>query len=183
MEKEQFQGLVDTWYKPLYLFALSLTRNPDDAQDLTQQTFARWAEKGHQLKKQESAKSWLFMVLYREFVGTWRRRGRFSAEPVDEFLHVVADDRASPPVPGDAQAAIDALAAMEERFRVPLTLFYLEELSYREIAEVLDLPIGTVMSRLARGRERLRVVLENPVRESGKIIQLPTNSDLRHGQQ
>ena len=181
MEKEQFQGLVDTWYKPLYVFALSLTRNPDDAQDLTQQTFARWAEKGHQLKKQESAKSWLFMVLYREFVSTWRKRSRFSTEPVEEILDVTPDERGSPSEPGDAQAAVTALAAMEERFRVPLTLFYLEELSYREIAEVLDLPIGTVMSRLARGRERLRLMLANPVRESGNIIQLPPNSDARHG--
>ncbi len=67
-----FQRLIDTWYDPLYRFALSRSRNGDDALDLTQSTFARWAEKGHGLRDGDKAKSWLFTVLHREFLDSRR---------------------------------------------------------------------------------------------------------------
>ena len=76
MDPSTFQQLIDAWYDPLYRFALSLARNGDDALDLTQQTFARWAEKGHTLRDKDRAKSWLFMVLYREFLDSRRLRQR-----------------------------------------------------------------------------------------------------------
>ena len=82
MDAPLFQQLVDSWYDPLYRFALSLSRNGDEALDLTQQTFARWAEKGHGLRDSTKAKSWLFTVLYREFL-TGRRHQQRESTSVD----------------------------------------------------------------------------------------------------
>jgi RNA polymerase sigma-70 factor, ECF subfamily len=73
-----FEQLVEHFYMPLYRFALSLTREPCDAADLTQQTFLLWASKGHQLREQSKVKAWLFTSLYREFLRGERKRGRES---------------------------------------------------------------------------------------------------------
>ncbi len=181
MEKAFFQRLVDDWYDPLYRFALSLTRNSEDAQDLTQQTFARWAQKGHQLRDTGKAKSWLFMVLYREFVSTWRRDRHISAEAIDDVLDGMPSEPVTTGTSLDAKWVVEALATLDEPFRSPLTLFYLENHSYRDIAEILDVPVGTVMSRLARGRERLRAKLETNVREPGNIVPMPSTEKERHG--
>lgn len=161
MDPTDFEHIVNTWYDPLYRFALSLARNTEDALDLTQSTFARYAEKGRHVNDPQKAKSWLFTVLYRDFISQRRRSWR-----------LVFDSDAMPAVPSgdpdhfgadkiiDCAAALAALVELDEHFRAPLTLFYLQELSYREIAQVLNLPIGTVMSRLTRGRLALRRALE-----------------------
>ena len=160
MPSEPFTQLVDAHYAPLYRFALSLTKNTSDACDLTQQTFFIWARKGDQLRDAAKAKSWLFTTLYREFL-----RGRRRAEHVTalEDLPPGESDPAAPEVDRvtgmDAALVVEALLEIDEVYRVPLTLFYLEELSYKEIAETLDVPIGTVMSRLSRGKTQLRAVL------------------------
>ncbi len=165
-----FQRLIDTWYDPLYRFALSLSRNGDDALDLTQQTFARWAEKGHGLRDGDKAKSWLFTVLYREFLDSRRLKQREVVGGVEVILDRQSTDGGSAATKIDAKAAVAALWELEEVFRAPLTLFYLENHSYKEIAEVLDLPIGTVMSRIARAKEHLRVKLQNRAATVGKVI-------------
>lgn len=160
MSSEAFTQLVDAHYAPLYRFALSLTRNSSDACDLTQQTFFIWARKGEQLRDTAKAKSWLFTTLYREFL-----RGRRRAEHVTalEDLGPAESDPAAPEVDlvtgMDADLVVAALQEVDETYRVPLTLFYLEEISYKEIAETLDIPIGTVMSRLSRGKAQLRATL------------------------
>lgn len=159
MEPSDFERLVNTWYDPLYRFALSLSRNPDDAFDLTQSAFARYAEKGRHVKDTQKAKSWLFTVLYREFINRHRRDRRLVFEAEPDEIEVYDGERLSDSNI-DCAAALDALVGLDEIFRVPLTLFYLEELSYREIAHILDVPMGTVMSRLARGRQSLRRALE-----------------------
>lgn len=165
MEASLFQRLLDHWYDPLYRFAFSLSRNRESALDLTQQTFACWAEKGQALRDSSKAKSWLFTVLYREFLKSERHRRREpTADDADYFDRVEAV--AKPPSDTiDSRTAMQALQAVDEVFRVPLTLFYLENNSYREIAEILGVPIGTVMSRIARGKEQLRKILKvNEVR-------------------
>jgi RNA polymerase sigma-70 factor, ECF subfamily len=160
MPSEAFTQLVDAHYAPLYRFALSLTKNTSDACDLTQQTFYIWARKGDQLRDAAKAKSWLFTTLYREFL-----RGRRRAEHVRalEDLPPGESDPAAPEVDHvagmDAALVVEALQEVEEVYRAPLTLFYLQELSYKEIAEVQDVPIGTVMSRLSRGKAQLRAAL------------------------
>jgi len=150
-----FEQLVDVFYMPLYRFALSLSRDPFEAADLTQQTFLLWASKGHQLRDESKAKTWLFTSLYREFLRGERKRRRVvefdneSQLPDVQILPLAANH-----VDGDV--VVGALLELEEIYRVPLSLFYLKEHSYKEIAEILDVPVGTVMSRISRGKARLR---------------------------
>jgi RNA polymerase sigma-70 factor (ECF subfamily) len=155
MREPDFQQLVDRQYAPLFRFALSLSKSEVDAADLTQQTFFLWAAKGHQLHDASKAKSWLFTTLYREFLGQRRQDVRF---PHVELDAAHEDDVAILPNMDalDSATVLQALREVEEPFRVPLTLFYLEQFSYQEIADMLEIPIGTVMSRLSRGKAQLR---------------------------
>jgi RNA polymerase sigma factor (sigma-70 family) len=148
-----FEQLVERFYMPLYRFALSLTRDPYDAADLTQQTFLLWGSKGHQLREQSKVKAWLFTSLYREFLRGERQRARESGGE-DELSDVECLPVAANNLDGDA--VVRALLDLEEIYRAPLSLFYLQEHSYKEIAETLNLPVGTVMSRISRGKARLR---------------------------
>jgi RNA polymerase sigma-70 factor, ECF subfamily len=150
-----FQQLVDQQYAPLYRFALSLVRSEADAADLTQQTFFLWASKGDQLRDRSKAKAWLFTTLYREFLGRRRHEVRF---PKIELEDVREEEMSvSPNVNAfDSATVLHALREVEEPFRAPVTLFYLEQFSYQEIADILEVPIGTVMSRLSRGKAQLR---------------------------
>ncbi len=160
MPGDAFTQLVDAHYVPLYRFALSLTKNSSDAGDLTQQTFFVWARKGDQLRDASKAKSWLFTTLYREFL-RGRRRGEHMTALED--LPPGESDPAAPEVDVvtgmDAHLVVEALQEVDEVYRVPVTLFYLEDMSYKEIADALEVPIGTVMSRLSRGKSQLRNAL------------------------
>ena len=173
MDPSIFQRLIDTWYDPLYRFALSLARNSDDALDLTQQTFARWAEKGATLRDEGKAKSWLFTVLYREFLDTRRLRRREVLGEAEAALDRDPIRTNSAETKIDAGAAMAALWQLEEIFRAPITLFYIENHSYKEIAEILDLPIGTVMSRISRAKEQLRQKLKDAPATQNKIVPMP----------
>ncbi len=168
MDQDTFERLVERFYRPLYRFALSLTRSEADACDLVQETYRRLAAKGHQLRDESKAKTWLFTTLYRRFIDSWKWRSKFhhieieSAEmdlPNTEHVFGEGLDRA---------AMLQALDAVDEIYRVPLTLFYLQEHSYREIAEILDVPTGTIMSRIARGRDALRRMLIKPEDRTGR---------------
>jgi RNA polymerase sigma-70 factor (ECF subfamily) len=158
-----FEKLVEEYYMPLYRFAFSLSRQESDAADLTQQTFLLWASKGHQLRDPSKVKTWLFTSLYREFLSRRRYQDRFveSAE-TEDAIHAQT-------VPASVIEQLDeeivqrALFDLEEIFRAPLTLFYLQQLSYKEIASTLAIPIGTVMSRISRGKEQLRKALADRV--------------------
>lgn len=153
---EEFEELVDRYYQALYRFGFSLAKNPDRAADLVQQTFVIWAQKGHQLKDRSKAKTWLFTTLYREHLGMARRAQRNPETEISEAEHELPHDEEDSGRKMDAQRAVALLGELDETFRAPLTLFYLQQHSYKEIAEVLDVPIGTVMSRISRGKEQLR---------------------------
>lgn len=173
MQTEAFPRLVETYYAALYRFALSLAKNPSDAGDLTQQTFFVWATKGHNLRDESKAKSWLFTTLYREFLRGRRRSGRMVAiedlPPTEQDSPDVETDLVAKM---DAPLVLEALQAVDDSFREPLTLFYLQDLSYLEIAEILSIPIGTVMSRLSRGKAQLRTLLAQR-EKGGRIIEFP----------
>jgi RNA polymerase sigma-70 factor (ECF subfamily) len=157
-----FEDLVSTYYQPLYRFAYSLARNAEEAADLTQQTFLIWAKKGSTLKDKTKVKSWLFTTLYREFLGIRRKSSRFphiNAEAIEHELPTISPNVVSKI---DSKRAVDALNEIDEAFRAPLVLFYLKDLAYKEIAEILDIPIGTVMSRLSRGKAQLKKILNKP---------------------
>ncbi len=156
---------------PLYRFALSLSRRESDAADLTQQTFLLWAKKGHQLRDQSKVKTWLFTSLYREFLGRKRHQDRFV--DVENNPEAISAQVVPATVVNQmgAEIAQRALFALEEIYRAPLTLFYLKQHSYREIAETLEIPIGTVMSRISRGKAELRERLGDAAAlESRKIV-------------
>ncbi|HEY2713547.1 MAG TPA: RNA polymerase sigma factor [Chthoniobacterales bacterium] len=159
MASLDFEKLVEDFYLPLYRFAFSLSRQESEASDLTQQTFLLWASKGHQLRDSSKVKTWLFTSLYREFLGRKRDRDRF----VESETSLEAITQQSIPASVvdqlDGQIVQSALNALEEIYRAPLTLFYLQQHSYKEIAEILEIPIGTVMSRISRGKDQLRKAL------------------------
>jgi RNA polymerase sigma-70 factor (ECF subfamily) len=154
-----FAKLVEDFYLPLYRFAFSLCRQEPEAADLTQQTFLLWAAKGHQLRDSSKVKTWLFTSLYREFLGRKREQDRFVE--TDASVEAIALQSIPPSVIEqlDAEIVQNALHGLEEIYRAPLTLFYLQQHSYKEIAEILEIPIGTVMSRISRGKEQLRKAL------------------------
>jgi RNA polymerase sigma factor (sigma-70 family) len=151
----QFENLVKLYYSDLYRFGLSLTGNETDAADLTQETFYIWANKGHQLQNAASVKGWLFTTLHREFLKTCRRRNRFSNESVDERMEDLPNVPADCVERADSQTLLRILGEIAEDFRAPLVLYYMEDLSYKEIADILALPLGTVQSRIARAKIQL----------------------------
>jgi RNA polymerase sigma factor (sigma-70 family) len=151
----EFEKLVRLYYRDLYRFGFSLTASELDATDLTQETFYIWANKRHQLRNPANVKSWLFTTLHREFLKICRYRQRVAHEPLSksaqDLLHVSVDvvNRM------DAQTLLDALSQIDESYRAPLVLYYLEDLSYKEIGSLLAIPLGTVKSRIARAKIRL----------------------------
>lgn len=155
---------------PLYRFALSLARNPADASDLTQQTFLTWGKKGHQLRDRSKAKTWLFTTLYRDFLAKRRHAERF-VEVEDDSSFVEPQQVAASVVDAlDAEIVQQALQQLEARYRAPVTLFYMQQHSYREIAEILEIPIGTVMSRISRGKAELRKALTDGAASEGRKV-------------
>ena len=155
-----FEEVVSAFYQSLYRFAYSLAKNEHEASDLTQQTFFIYAEKGDSLRDKSKVKSWLFTTLYREFIGQKRKHRRMtSCEPeMLENIGGTVDSGITRRI--DSRMAIQALEKVDAVYRDTLTLFYIKDLSYKEIAEVLDLPIGTIMSRLSRGKNQLRRIFK-----------------------
>ena len=140
-----------------------------------QQTFYLWAEKGHQLRDATKAKSWLFTTLYREYLATYRRNVKFPHIELDDSTGDLPVIEPAMLDEMDGTTVVAALTRVDEVFRAPLTLFYIEQLSYKEIAELLETPIGTVMSRLSRGKEQLRkLLLESRTTTAEKVVQFPT---------
>jgi RNA polymerase sigma-70 factor, ECF subfamily len=167
-ESLDFENLVASHYQPLYQFAFSLTRDEAESCDLTQQTFCIWAAKGHQLRDLTKVKTWLFTTLHREFLGSRRRQTRFPHVELDEAaadLPVISPDAISRL---DAEQVVATLAQVDEIYQAPVALFYLQDYSYKEIAEILDVPLGTVKSRLTRGLGKLHQLLTDTGNQSPK---------------
>lgn len=155
-----FERIVDTHYMSLYRFAMSMCKREAMAKDLVQQTFLLWAKKGHSLRDTTKVKTWLFTTIYREYLGIVRREKRHRHVEFHPDLHGVTQSGDDPMLPrvGDAtlQHALDQLAP---NYRAALVLFYLKELSYNEISVTLNIPMGTVMSRISRAKAALRLIL------------------------
>jgi len=185
MSMGEFEQLVDAHYQALFRFGISLTKSPDRAADLVQQTFCTWAEKGHQLKDRSKAKTWLFTTLHREFLSQIRRSKRFSEEGFDEAAaeRIPAEGTADAERQMDGRRALELLHELDENYRAPLSLFYLQQHSYKEIAAILDIPIGTVMSRISRGKELLRKKMTaEPASAPKNVLQLePDTLKKSHG--
>jgi RNA polymerase sigma factor (sigma-70 family) len=154
-----FESLVGRYYSSLYKFAYSLTQAEADACDLTQQTFYVWATKGHQLRDQSKVKTWLFTTLHREFLESRRRHTRFPHFELSQMDTELPTVSAATVNQLDSKAVLHGLAQVDDVYRAPLSLFYLKDCSYKEIAEILEVPMGTVKSRIARGIAQLHSIL------------------------
>ena len=167
------QALHDT----LHRFALSLTRVEADARDLTQQTFYIWATKGHQLRDLTKVKTWSYTTLHRAFLQGRRRQSRFPQQELDEAIEQLPADTPLLADRVDALRVLPALAQVDEKFQAAVALFYLEDYAYKDIAVILDVPVGTVKSRISRGIEQLReILLPDDLRSS-----IPLNTDPQSG--
>jgi RNA polymerase sigma-70 factor (ECF subfamily) len=147
---------------PLFRYACRLTGSVADAEDLVQETFLIVTRKIGDLREPDRARPWLLQILRR----CWMRQRR-RALPIGQ-VRVEEIEAAQPgDAPGvgdvDADRLMAVLNALPDDYREPLLLFYFEELRYREIAEVLHVPVGTVMSRIARGKAYLRERLSSTV--------------------
>ncbi len=154
---ERFETEALPHLRPLYRTAYRMTRNPADAEDLVQETFLRAYRAFDTYQAGTNIRAWLYTILYRVRTDSFRKAGR-SPQTVE-----LAEEPPVPP-PQDALAGGQedlerALAALPEPFQSAVILRDIEELSYDEIAEVLRIPIGTVMSRIHRGRAQLRTLL------------------------
>jgi RNA polymerase sigma-70 factor, ECF subfamily len=158
-ESVEFNSVVERYYQSLYRFALSLTRSEADARDLTQHSFYMLSTKGGQLRDATKVGSWLFTTLHRAFLRNRRKETRYphyELECVGSELPTSAPEQASHL---NLEDALSLLASIDDVFRAPLELFYLEDHCYKEIALVLNVPLGTVKSRIARGIAQLQKLM------------------------
>ena len=160
------QRLVDEHYVPLYRYAYRLSGSSADAEDLTQEAFCKAQLNFSQLRDPKRAKPWLFSILRNAYLHRVRADRQQPVVP----LEAVGD--LAEPLPGplpeiDPERLQQALNELPETFRTPIILYYFEDFGYRDIAEQMELPIGTVMSRLARAKAHLRSRLTPAGAEAG----------------
>jgi RNA polymerase sigma-70 factor (ECF subfamily) len=155
------EQLVTAYYESLYRYAYRLSGSPQEAEDLTQDTFCQAQRKLAQLRDASRAKAWLFSILRNAYLHRVRSARQEQRIPFDNLAEI--PERPTEPLPEiDAIQLQEALGALPEAFRTPVILYYFEDFSYREIAEQMEVPLGTVMSRLARAKNYLRQQLLQP---------------------
>ena len=165
---DQFEVIVCDYYKPLFRFAMSLTRVESDALDLTQQTFYVWAAKGHQLRDNSKIKTWLFTTLHREFLKNRRRQIKFPHQELED-LPELPENFPEDSDTLDFSQVLSALARVDDVYQAAVALFYLENRSYKDIATILQVPVGTIKSRIARGIAQLRKFVLSQTGYTGRL--------------
>jgi RNA polymerase sigma-70 factor (ECF subfamily) len=164
---EYFENEVASWRSQLYPAALRMTRNPADAEDLLQETMARAYTGLRNFTPGTNIRAWLYRILTNTFINSCRKRGREPAQTLRAEFEQLLDGRdglAQPARSAEAEAldrvadseVMQALMELPEGFRAAIYLADIEGYPYRDVAEMLEIPIGTVMSRLHRGRGKLR---------------------------
>ena len=166
----------------LYAAAMRMTRNPADAEDLVQETFVKAFAAFHQFQEGTNLKAWLYRILTNTFINSYRKRQRqpqqSTAENIEDWQLAAAESHQSTGLRSAEMDALDhlpdsdvkdALQRLPEDFRLAVYLADVEGFSYKEIAEIMGTPIGTVMSRLHRGRRGLQRLLGDYARDRGLV--------------
>lgn len=157
----EMAALIEPHIPALRRVAFGLIRDRDSADDLVQDCLERAVRGWHSRRQDGNLKAWLFSILYNRFISDRRRDGRRPSAPLEQ-----APEPSAPPQQGETLHVVDvldALAQLPEEQRAVLILVGVEDASYHEAAQALAVPIGTVMSRLSRGRERLRRIMAGEV--------------------
>ena len=164
--RRRVQELVDAHYHSIYRYAYRLSGSAPEAEDLTQDAFCKAQMQLHQLRDPERVKPWLFTILRNAYLHRIRNEHSHRSISLDA-VGDVPEPAGDPPPEIEVEELQRALNELPEAFRTAVILFYFEEFSYRDIAEQLNVPIGTVMSRLARGKAHLRALLAPATLSSG----------------
>jgi len=175
VDELDYEKIVALYHDDLYRFAYSLVGNADDACELTQESYYRLLSNAGQVRDPTKIKAWLFTTLHRVFLGQKHRSTRFPHLTISSVEHELP--ALTPEIVNemDGLLVMEALLEIDEHHRTPLALFYLQNLSYREIAQILDIPIGTVMSRLSRSKAALRDHLAERAGQRNVSNRVPIN--------
>jgi len=185
-EKRRFQEDALPLLDSLYAGALRMTRNPADAEDLVQETMLRAYRAFDRFEAGTNLKAWLFRIMTNAYINTYRKKQRepkkVSSEEIEDFDLFQELKNHDPDINRSAESVvldsivdndiIEALDDLPEQFRLAVLLSDLQDFSYAEMAEIMDVPLGTVMSRLHRGRKALQKRLWELARDKG-IVKAP----------